>query len=136
MTTFGRVPVCCAETSFASSLVVDMLYVRGSISTNSTSAPQYRAQLAEATKVIGIRPGEKLHEQMISSDDAPHTFHYGSYFKILPAIHNWSTDKGRIGDGIAVEPDFEYSSNTNSEWMTVDELTKWVEANRSSIGSI
>lgn len=87
-------------------------------------------------KIIGIRPGEKLHEQMISSDDAPHTFDYGSYFKILPAIHNWSMDAGRIGDGVAVGPDFEYSSNTNSEWMTVDELSKWVESNRSSIGSI
>lgn len=87
-------------------------------------------------KVIGIRPGEKLHEQMISSDDAPHTYFYGSYFKILPAIHNWSADAGRIGDGITVGPDFEYSSNTNTEWMTVDELAKWVEVNRSLIGSI
>ena len=87
-------------------------------------------------KVIGVRPGEKLHEQMISSDDAPHTFFYGSYFKILPAIHNWSADARRIGEGIAVGPNFEYSSNTNTEWMTVDELAEWVEANRSSIGSI
>lgn len=87
-------------------------------------------------KIIGIRPGEKLHEQMIGRDDAPHTYCYGSYFKILPAIHNWSADAGRIGNGIAVEPDFEYSSNTNTEWMTVDELAEWVEANRSSIGLI
>jgi UDP-N-acetylglucosamine 4,6-dehydratase (inverting) len=87
-------------------------------------------------KIIGVRPGEKLHEQMISSDDAPHTFFYGSYFKILPAIHNWSSDARRIGDGTAVGPNFEYSSNTNTEWMTVDELAEWVEANRSSIGSI
>lgn len=87
-------------------------------------------------EIIGIRPGEKLHEQMIGRDDAPHTYSYGSYFKILPAIHNWSADAGRIGDGIAVDSDFEYSSNTNTEWMTVDELAKWVGANRSSIGSI
>jgi UDP-N-acetylglucosamine 4,6-dehydratase (inverting) len=87
-------------------------------------------------EIIGIRPGEKLHEQMIGRDDAPHTYYYGSYFKILPAIHNWSADAGRIGDGTAVGPDFEYASNTNAEWMTVDELAKWVEANRSTIGSI
>jgi len=87
-------------------------------------------------EIIGIRPGEKLHEQMISRNDAPHTFFYGSYFKILPAIHNWSVDPYRIGDGTAVDTEFEYSSNTNTEWMTVDELAAWVEANRSSIGSI
>ena len=87
-------------------------------------------------KVIGIRPGEKLHEQMISTDDAPHTYFYGTFFTILPAIHDWSNDAGRIGEGVAVGPDFEYSSNTNTEWMSTDELAKWVEDNRSSIGSI
>ncbi len=87
-------------------------------------------------KIVGIRPGEKLHEQMISPDDAPHTYDYGSYFKILPAIHSWSSEARRIGTGIAVGDDFDYSSNTNSEWMTLDQLSKWVETNRSSIGSI
>jgi UDP-N-acetylglucosamine 4,6-dehydratase len=45
---------------------------------------------------IGIRPGEKLHEQMISPEDAPHTYEYADHFKILPAIHNWSVDPARI----------------------------------------
>ena len=89
-----------------------------------------------AHEIIGIRPGEKLHEQMIGRDDSPHTYCYGSYFKILPAIHNWSADAGRIGSGTAVGPEFEYASNTNTEWMSVDELNRWVEANRSTIGSI
>ncbi len=86
--------------------------------------------------IIGIRPGEKLHEQMISPDDAPHTYSYGDHFKILPAIHNWSAEAGRIGKGIPVGEDFEYSSNTNTEWMSVKQLQEWIEKNRSSIGMI
>jgi FlaA1/EpsC-like NDP-sugar epimerase len=86
--------------------------------------------------IIGIRPGEKLHEQMISPDDAPHTYAYGDYYKILPAIHNWSAEAGRIGKGIPVGEDFEYSSNTNTEWMSVKQLQEWIEKNRSSIGTI
>lgn len=86
--------------------------------------------------IVGIRPGEKLHEQMISQEDAPHTYEYDDYFKILPAIHNWSTDPERIGNGRLVSPDFIYSSDTNSEWMNSDELRIWIEMNRSLIGRI
>ena len=85
--------------------------------------------------LVGIRPGEKLHEQMISPDDAPHTFSYGDYFKILPAIHNWSSDAGRIGDGVPVGEGFDYSSDNNPEWMSVEELQKWIAANKAKIGS-
>ena len=87
-------------------------------------------------KMIGIRPGEKLHEQMISSDDAPHTYSYGDYFKILPSIHNWSADSSRIGNGIPVGEGFQYSSDTNRDWMSVIELQDWIKKNRSTIGSI
>ena len=51
------------------------------------------------TEVVGIRPGEKLHEQMISEEDALHTFEYEDYYVILPAIHSWSADPERIRDG-------------------------------------
>jgi UDP-N-acetylglucosamine 4,6-dehydratase (inverting) len=47
-------------------------------------------------EVVGILPGEKLHEQMIGFEDAPHTFDYDGYYKRLPAIHNWSSDPQRI----------------------------------------
>ncbi len=50
-------------------------------------------------EIIGIRPGEKLHEQMISFEDAPHTYEYTKHYKILPAIHNWSHDLVRINRG-------------------------------------
>jgi FlaA1/EpsC-like NDP-sugar epimerase len=87
-------------------------------------------------KLIGIRPGEKIHEQMIGFEDAPHTFEYGDHFKILPMIHNCSSNSERIKDGKKVAPDFVYSSETNDQWMSVEELTSWIEENRNSIGNI
>ena len=50
-------------------------------------------------EVIGIRPGEKLHEQMIGEDDAAYTYEYDDYYKILPAINDWHLDKQRIKRG-------------------------------------
>jgi UDP-N-acetylglucosamine 4,6-dehydratase (inverting) len=99
-------------------------------------------QIAEAVapgarqEMVGIRPGEKLHEQMIGFEDAPHTYEYPSYYKILPAIHQWSDDPARIGDGSKVAPDFVYRSDNNPEWMSVEELRTWVESNRDKIGKI
>lgn len=87
-------------------------------------------------EMIGIRPGEKLHEQMIGVEDAPHTYDYDGYYKILPAIHNWSNDPERIGDGRKVPEDFVYSSDNNTEWMTVESLRDWIRANQEKIGKI
>jgi len=85
-------------------------------------------------KVIGIRPGEKLHEQMIGEEDTAHTYEYKEYYKILPAIHDWSSDPNRIKDGKKVAPNFTYRSDNNPEWMTSVDLGKWIEANKSKIG--
>jgi FlaA1/EpsC-like NDP-sugar epimerase len=85
---------------------------------------------------VGIRPGEKLHEQMIGFEDAPHCYEYADYFKILPAIHGWSSDPYRIKDGKRVPDGFVYSSDTNSEWMTIAELRAWVAENQAHIGSL
>jgi FlaA1/EpsC-like NDP-sugar epimerase len=87
-------------------------------------------------KVIGIRPGEKIHEQMIGIEDAPHTYAYEDHFKILPMIHNWSADPVRIKNGVKVSENFIYTSDNNTEWMPVVELQEWIEANRSKIGAI
>lgn len=86
--------------------------------------------------VVGIRPGEKLHEQMIGVEDAPHTYEYDDHFKIIPAIHNWSADPVRIKNGVKVADDFIYASDNNAEWMTREDLQKWIEANRAKIGKI
>ena len=85
--------------------------------------------------IVGIRPGEKLHEQMIGPEDAPHTYEFADYFKVLPAINNWSVDPARIKDGSLVSPDFTYCSNTNSEWMSVAELQKWIGEHHQKIGN-
>jgi len=87
-------------------------------------------------KFIGIRPGEKLHEQMIGLEDAPYTYTYKHHYKILPMIHKWHTDPLRIKDGVSVADDFVYSSDNNSEWMSVEELSTWIQKNNSKIGAI
>ena len=87
-------------------------------------------------KEIGIRPGEKLHEQMIGTEDALNTFEYQDYFKVLPSRNNWSNDPERIGKGIKVNSNFIYRSDTNIEWMKVIELRNWIKANRETIGII
>ena len=80
-------------------------------------------------KIIGIRPGEKLHEEMISQEDAHFTYEYPQHYKILPSINNWGDDAERIGSGIKVSTEFKYSSDTNTEWMSKDELKTWLVHN-------
>ncbi len=87
-------------------------------------------------EIIGIRPGEKLHEQMISSDDSHSTYEYLGYYKILPQINDWGKDTLRIKKGKKVPEGFTYNSNTNSEWMTNSELKRWVQNNLNFIGKI
>ncbi|GBO83153.1 UDP-N-acetylglucosamine 4,6-dehydratase (inverting) [Marinobacter salsuginis] len=87
-------------------------------------------------EIVGIRPGEKLHEQMIGAEDSYYTYEYPEHFKILPAIHDWSADAARIKDGKKVPEGFVYSSDNNTEWMSEAELQAWINANREKIGSI
>lgn len=86
--------------------------------------------------IVGIRPGEKLHEQMIGSEDAQHTYEYAEHYKILPAIHDWSQDPKRIKEGKLVVPEFNYCSDNNTEWMSISTLRAWIEQNRERIGMI
>jgi UDP-N-acetylglucosamine 4,6-dehydratase (inverting) len=78
---------------------------------------------------IGIRPGEKIHEQMIGVEDSPYTYEYESYYKILPSINNWSLDSSRISDGVKVADDFQYTSDKNTEWMSIKQLQNWIKYN-------
>jgi UDP-N-acetylglucosamine 4,6-dehydratase len=87
-------------------------------------------------KIIGIRPGEKIHEQMIGTEDAPHTFEYDDHYKILPAIHNWSSDPSRINGGQKVDENFMYISDKNTEWMSVESLQTWIAAYKNKIDGI
>jgi UDP-N-acetylglucosamine 4,6-dehydratase len=87
-------------------------------------------------EIIGIRPGEKLHEQMISAEDSHYTYEYPEHFKILPQIHSWHECPIRIKDGVKVEPGFVYSSDNNTEWMDHATLRAWLERNSDKIGRI
>jgi UDP-N-acetylglucosamine 4,6-dehydratase (inverting) len=86
--------------------------------------------------MIGIRPGEKLHEQMISPEDSYYTYEYGEFFKILPAIYDGHKDPSRIKDGKLVKEGFSYTSDNNPEWMNVSALQAWIATNQSKIGNI
>lgn len=87
-------------------------------------------------EIVGIRPGEKLHEQMIGAEDALYTYEYPEHYKILPAIHNWNDDPNRINGGKKVAPDFIYSSDNNPEWMSVEFLQVWINQYRDKVGKI
>lgn len=87
-------------------------------------------------EIIGIRPGEKLHEQMIGPEDSFYTFEYEQHFKILPQINGWANDTKRIKDGVRVPEGFVYASDTNSDWMTDTELKAWISVHHEKIGSI
>jgi UDP-N-acetylglucosamine 4,6-dehydratase/5-epimerase len=85
---------------------------------------------------VGIRPGEKLHEQMIGAEDALYTYEYSDHFKILPSINEWANDPERIGSGVKVDPNFIYSSDSNTEWMAIETLKGWIQENMHKIGKI
>jgi len=87
-------------------------------------------------KIVGIRPGEKLHEQMISLEDAAYTYEYPGHYKILPSINEWDKDPARIGDGRKVESDFSYCSDSNDDWMDIETLENWIEKNSRNMGKI
>ena len=87
-------------------------------------------------KIIGIRPGEKLHEEMIGNNDSNSTYEYSDYFKILPNINEWGKDNLRIKKGIKVNENFNYQSNNNNKWMTSSSLQKWIKKNLNYIEKI
>ena len=87
-------------------------------------------------RIVGIRAGEKLHEQMIGHEDAPFTYEYKEHYKILPALHDWAMNVDRIQDGKLVPPDFIYTSDNNTDWMSRNDLKAWIENNRRKIGKI
>jgi UDP-N-acetylglucosamine 4,6-dehydratase (inverting) len=78
--------------------------------------------------IVGIRPGEKIHEEMITSSDSFSTYDLGKYYVILPQVPNW-----KINDyidhfkAIKVAEGFNYSSGTNKEWLTVDQIRQLIE---------
>lgn len=76
-------------------------------------------------KIVGIRPGEKLHEAMITEDDARHTLEYDTYFVIQPEFSWWREEYTNGGEPLP--EGFTYISNVNDHWLTVDELRDLVK---------
>lgn len=75
------------------------------------------------TKVVGIRPGEKLHEEMITETDSLNTYDCGKYYAILPSIPNWDLAAwSKQFNAKKVKDGFKYNSGTNDEWLTADQL--------------
>jgi UDP-N-acetylglucosamine 4,6-dehydratase (inverting) len=87
-------------------------------------------------RYVGIRPGEKLHEQMISAEDSLYTFEYKDHFKILPSINDWSNCPKRIKDGRKVPEGFIYSSDLNEEWMSPEDLGIWIKNNKTLLATL
>lgn len=85
---------------------------------------------------VGIRPGEKLHEQMIGTEDSYFTYEYPQHYKILPAINGWHLDNMRIKDGKKVAEGFVYASDNNSVWMSDTTLRSWIDTHVKKIGSM
>jgi UDP-N-acetylglucosamine 4,6-dehydratase (inverting) len=74
-------------------------------------------------KLVGIRPGEKLHEEMITETDSLNTIETAKYYVITPSTPTWSMDDYiKAFNGNLVDMGFKYNSGTNTEWLTVDEL--------------
>jgi UDP-N-acetylglucosamine 4,6-dehydratase len=79
------------------------------------------------TEIVGVRPGEKLHESLVTEGDARNTLEYDDRFVILPAFHEWNTRAYSDRNGGRPCPDgFCYSSETNGQWLTIDELRKMI----------
>ncbi|MGH1338221.1 MAG: UDP-N-acetylglucosamine 4,6-dehydratase (inverting) [Aureispira sp.] len=74
-------------------------------------------------KVVGIRPGEKIHEEMITEADSYTTVDLGQYYAILPQVPVWSLeDYMKAFNATKVEQGFKYNSGTNEEWLTVEQI--------------
>lgn len=87
-----------------------------------------------ATNIVGIRPGEKLHEQMISPEDSNFTLDFDDHYRIYPPI-DLGRNKVDDWEQRRVEPGFRYESDTNSDWMSIEDLKSWVRAQSSAIGT-
>lgn len=79
------------------------------------------------TKIVGIRPGEKMHEEMITSSDSFNTIDLGPYYAILPQGNQRIQKYYEERNGKMVEPGFCYNSGTNTAWLDVEQLRKLID---------
>jgi len=77
---------------------------------------------------VGIRPGEKLHETLLTAEEARNTVDNGRNYVVLPQIAFWSGLEERWADAKPVDEGFEYASHTNDEWLSVDDLKALIDS--------
>ncbi|NRD22164.1 UDP-N-acetylglucosamine 4,6-dehydratase (inverting) [Winogradskyella litoriviva] len=78
--------------------------------------------------IVGIRPGEKVHEEMITSSDSFYTYDLGKYYTILPAMHQWKTeDFVKAFNAKKVKQGFSYNSGDNEDWETIESLRELIK---------
>jgi UDP-N-acetylglucosamine 4,6-dehydratase len=73
------------------------------------------------TEIVGIRPGEKLHEVLVTADESRHTIDAGDVYVVLPE-HPWWTEHPRWTEGKPLDDGFVYASDRNDRWLAKDEL--------------
>jgi UDP-N-acetylglucosamine 4,6-dehydratase len=84
-------------------------------------------------EIIGIRPGEKIHEEMITSSDSFYTYDTGRYYVILPQNTRWNlNDFLEKHNAMIVPAEFSYNSGSNTQWETIDTLRKKIKENIDS----
>jgi len=78
--------------------------------------------------IVGIRPGEKVHEEMITASDSFYTYDLGKYYTIIPVTHQWSIEEFvRTFSASKVSEGFRYNSGENTEWETVESLRNLIK---------
>jgi UDP-N-acetylglucosamine 4,6-dehydratase/5-epimerase len=86
-------------------------------------------------EIVGIRPGEKLHEEMITETDAINTIEFDTYYVILPSVRLWDLERFRMESGPQAgrfcEMGFRYSSGLNSEWLDVNQLRELIAKHKA-----
>jgi UDP-N-acetylglucosamine 4,6-dehydratase len=107
------------ETMYGGELYVRKLPSMKVVDLAKAMAPELK--IAE----VGLRPGEKIHEKMISREDAPYTLEYQDYFIIQPQFKWWTRTNHKQGKPVA--SDFEYDSSANNDWLTVPQMKKLVK---------
>lgn len=111
----------CLDRMFGGELFVPKLPSFRILDLTQAVAPQARIE------VIGIRPGEKLHELMIPVDESRHTVQFDDYFVIQPNFHWWTREKHLLSDGGEPCPQgFSYSSDTNTDWLSVEDIRELI----------
>ena len=84
-------------------------------------------------KIIGIRPGEKLHEEMITETDSLNTIDFDNYYVIMPSTKQWDAkdfiERSNSSSGKMCEFGFSYNSGTNQDFLSVDEIKSLIKEN-------